>query len=562
VRAVSATAAAGWLEGVNGARDRRGLPPKAGRVRPEPKSTLRRGARPRVQAGPWFAAPPSEPGPLPFPGTGTANSASTGAGSSLEEGRDAWDVVDAEVLCAWTTTDGVPCDQPAGREFTCPAHADAYAARVQARADHNAKSETNRAEGAAQAEQGEQVDLDRNVEVTVTSVTASPSTSPDPEVVVGELEDEHDGQPDHDQQDEQDEQEDEMGTWTRPTYEEGFRHGWESAFYGRPRIDDDGSPYGRGLAEGWRRAVDAGALDAPHVLSVVPAPQRGGYFRAECQTCTFAGPPYFGVGEAGYAGPVWHQRTHLTGADAVLDRDSYDAVDAWWAQTPDEDGAHTPHGIRCAPDGVTIPARASQLPHPHGAHTGAGADPSQRHLQLVPTIPGAALAPVITATTRVAANEGNASMSTTTNAPANASTTTGSTGGAPGPRTPSGDRPAVPYGHSGSTSATSSIGGELRSLRDFKAETAQVAALIEQFEALGRQIKEWSVNLPDRFAAAPFATAGLTSAVSGIAEHGGRSNQLREHLGIVEREISRAESLGEQVSALRASGHAEAFVPQ
>lgn len=112
------------------------------------------------------------------------------------------------------------------------------------------------------------------------------------------------------------------------------------------------------------------------------------------------------------------------------------------------------------------------------------------------------------------------------------------------------------------TTTHGQIAGELRAIGDLEREGAKAWALLDQFEALGRQIKSWSTGLPDRYATAPFGTTNLTKAVNGISEHHRQAGALREQLGVLERACVEALSLGDHVDAVKADGEAEAYIPQ
>lgn len=106
------------------------------------------------------------------------------------------------------------------------------------------------------------------------------------------------------------------------------------------------------------------------------------------------------------------------------------------------------------------------------------------------------------------------------------------------------------------------VGGELTAVQDLQREAVRIMTQIELFEALGRQIKTWATNLPDRYSAAPFGTKQLTAAVNNISEHHRQASVLREHLGIMRRSCDQAMELGNHIGAVQATGQTKAYTPQ
>lgn len=113
------------------------------------------------------------------------------------------------------------------------------------------------------------------------------------------------------------------------------------------------------------------------------------------------------------------------------------------------------------------------------------------------------------------------------------------------------------------TTGTTNVGGsELATIADLRSEVGDVDARLCEAADLMAGISDWASTLSERYAAAPYATAGLTGAIGAVVEALGAMPPLDdavELLAAVTDEAARAEALGEVADELGASGDVDAF---
>ena len=103
---------------------------------------------------------------------------------------------------------------------------------------------------------------------------------------------------------------------------------------------------------------------------------------------------------------------------------------------------------------------------------------------------------------------------------------------------------------------------ELSSVGDLElqaADAVQVAEVAAEYLAV---LTDWVTSLSDRYAAAGFATAGLTAAVTAVTEATPAANTftaVTEALGALVRETENVASLAEAAETLDATGDLRAF---
>jgi hypothetical protein len=124
-----------------------------------------------------------------------------------------------------------------------------------------------------------------------------------------------------------------------------------------------------------------------------------------------------------------------------------------------------------------------------------------------------------------------------------------------------------PNPHSNNTTAPNgaepmSLGTtELSNIDDYEKELKAVEAAVQLMAEAMTSVRTWAVNLPDRWTAANWGTAGLDRSVADIAETVGalRMPAVAETFSIAKSEVTKARGLGEAAASVQARGKTEAF---
>lgn len=103
---------------------------------------------------------------------------------------------------------------------------------------------------------------------------------------------------------------------------------------------------------------------------------------------------------------------------------------------------------------------------------------------------------------------------------------------------------------------------ELASIDEFEREIKTVQDAFEGVMEAMAVLRNYGANLPERYVAAGWGTAGLNRAVINISEKVGQLKMpdVMEAFGITRGEIEKARSLGEAATTVKAHGKVEAFV--
>jgi hypothetical protein len=104
--------------------------------------------------------------------------------------------------------------------------------------------------------------------------------------------------------------------------------------------------------------------------------------------------------------------------------------------------------------------------------------------------------------------------------------------------------------------------GELMSVGDLEVQAADAANVAQVAAEYFSVLAEWTSTLPERYGAAGFATAGLTSAVGAVAESmpsGTSLEAVSDALAALAREAENTAALAEAAESLDATGDLSAF---
>ena len=142
----------------------------------------------------------------------------------------------------------------------------------------------------------------------------------------------------------------------------------------------------------------------------------------------------------------------------------------------------------------------------------------------------------------------------------------------PGPTGPGQTSPATVGDHhekKETTSVSTSLGDvapinatALTEVADLELQAADAENVAEVAVGYLTTLAEWVTTLPDRYAAAPFRTAGLTRAVGAVSEAVPDTAALlavREALAVLVREAEETKSLAEVAEVLDAEGDVAAY---
>lgn len=102
---------------------------------------------------------------------------------------------------------------------------------------------------------------------------------------------------------------------------------------------------------------------------------------------------------------------------------------------------------------------------------------------------------------------------------------------------------------------------ELSNIDDYEKELKAVEAAVGLVTEAMDTVRKWGNNLPERWAAAGWGTAGLDRSVTNIAETVGalKMPALAEAFAAARTEVTKARGLGEAAEAVKARGKTEAF---
>jgi hypothetical protein len=104
--------------------------------------------------------------------------------------------------------------------------------------------------------------------------------------------------------------------------------------------------------------------------------------------------------------------------------------------------------------------------------------------------------------------------------------------------------------------------GDLDTIDDLDAEAGDAAQVAEVAAAYLAALQDWAASLSDRYAAAPFGTAGLSRAVSEVLEaipNPAAMSGVEDAVTGLRYEISQVEGLSEAAEALDAEGDVAAY---
>jgi hypothetical protein len=102
---------------------------------------------------------------------------------------------------------------------------------------------------------------------------------------------------------------------------------------------------------------------------------------------------------------------------------------------------------------------------------------------------------------------------------------------------------------------------ELSNIDDYEKELKAVEAATALVAEAMDSVRKWAANLPERWSAAGWGTAGLDRSVQNIAETVGalKMPAVAETFAAARTEVTKARSLGEAAEAVKARGKTEAF---
>lgn len=102
---------------------------------------------------------------------------------------------------------------------------------------------------------------------------------------------------------------------------------------------------------------------------------------------------------------------------------------------------------------------------------------------------------------------------------------------------------------------------ELSTIDDYEKELKAVEAAVGLVAEAMDTVRKWGINLPERWDAAGWGTAGLDRSVQNIAELVGalKMPALAEAFALARGEVTKARGLGEAADAVKARGRTEAF---
>lgn len=102
---------------------------------------------------------------------------------------------------------------------------------------------------------------------------------------------------------------------------------------------------------------------------------------------------------------------------------------------------------------------------------------------------------------------------------------------------------------------------ELSNIDDYEKELKAVEAAVGLVTEAMDTVRKWGNNLPERWSAAGWGTAGLDRSVTNIAETVGalKMPALAEAFAVARTEVTKARGLGEAAEAVKARGKTEAF---
>ncbi|MET7284203.1 hypothetical protein ABZS29_38575 [Kribbella sp. NPDC005582] len=343
---------------------------------------------------------------------------------------------------------------------------------------------------------------------------------------------------------------------------------------GRTPKSRKSSPRGRAMFAGWREGVAAarerreagrdlwtrgsrvggrvagGTASLAHGIrdSIVARLARQAQDGAEAASNPDASPS-----SRGWAGPrtVGRPRTAPTSdaAGAVVDQDGNDVTPtAGEAAAAPRAAAETPMPDAAAPEATT----PEKTPESEAASPEAAPEAAT---------PEAATSEAATPEAAAEAPETSPAAATSDPTPQTPETATEPT---PEPA-PTGA--STPNPHSTITTASNgakpmSLGTtELSNIDDYEKELKAVEAAFGLVAEAMASIRTWAVNLPDRWSAANWGTAGLDRSVASIAESVGalRMPAVTETFSSAKAEVTKARGLGEAAASVQARGKTEAF---